>query len=729
VTPGPSLAKAPSVAVLPFSNLSSDPENEFFADGITEDVIAQLAKVRTMKVISRASVMPFKKRDVSLRQIAEQLDVANLLEGSVRRAGNRVRVVVQLVEAATDRSLWAETYDRQLDDIFAIQSDIALSIANSLKTQLTSDERARIDRAPTDNMQAYQHYMRARQLLVVWDQAFMWRSIEQFQRAIDLDPNFALPYAGIAQAYAELCEVSAISGPDAYPKARDAAAQALKLDPELAEAHTMSGYVKLIFEYDWEGAEKAFRRALELQPGNSDTYDLYGRLCAAVGRFDEAVALQERAFVLDPTSHKTDVATALLRAGRNVDAEAAARRSLTLDPEYPRGLATLGWALYRQGRIEEGLASLRKAVSLAPGELIWLAQLGQALALAGRRDEARAILSDLEARKASPYHRGYIEVGLGEVDRAMDFLEQSVEARADRPTGSRARSCGSRCAGTRGSRRCSKDEPRGHQMKIAILGAGSVGATLGGRWATDHEVTFGVRPGSARELPAGARSLGISEAVAGAEVVVLATPWPAVPDALRSAGDLSGKVLLDATNPLGAGMKLDVGPHGESGAERIASWAPGRARREGVQHDGIRQHGRPGLRRRADRDVLRGRRCGGEGRGAAARCGPGLRCGRRGRARAGTTARTPGGAVDRARRTAGTAATLRSGWCAGRALTAHARFPTTCFDEIPSECQGIGMPRGIPMAPAAYDLMDSPTRHRGLRRAPVRFPRSKRFKH
>jgi len=429
VTPGPSLARAPSVAVLPFANLSSDPENEFFADGITEDVIAQLAKVRTMKVISRASVMQFKKRDLPLRQIAEQLDVANLLEGSVRRAGNRVRVVVQLVEASTDRSLWAETYDRQLDDIFAIQSDIALSIADSLRTELSKDEVARIDRGQTDNVQAYQHYLKGRKLMETWDQGMLRRSLDEFARAVALDPRYALAYASIAQVWCELCEVSAAPASEAHPKARAAAARALELDPETAEGHMMSGFVKTIFEYDWQGAEKDFRRALELKPGSADTYDLYGRMCSALGRHEEAVALQERAYELDPLSHKSDVATSLIRAGRNAEAEAAMVRSLAIDPAYARAHATLGWAQFRQGRIEEGLASLEKAVELAPNELIWLAQLGQATALAGKTERAREILRELETRHASPYHLGYVRVGLGEFDDALDLLEQAVRDR------------------------------------------------------------------------------------------------------------------------------------------------------------------------------------------------------------------------------------------------------------------------------------------------------------
>ncbi len=430
VTPGPPLTRAPSVAVLPFANLSSDPENEYFADGITEDLIAQLAKVRTLKVISRASVMPYKQRAEPLRQIADALDVMNVLEGSVRRAGDRVRVVAQLVEAASERTLWAETYDRQLIDIFAIQSDIALSIAGSLRTELTKDERQRIDREPTSNVQAYQHLLKGRQMLFTWDEPTMLRSLEQLQRAIDLDPSFALAHAELARAYCELGELGVVDGRTAYPKAQAEAARALALDPDLAEGHMAVAYVKLLLEFDWAGAEAEFRRALELKPGNADAYDLYGRLCGALGRFDEAVTMQERAFELDPVTHKTDVATSLLRAGRPAEAEVAARRSLALDPLYPRAVATLGWAQFRQGRIEEGLKSLERAVDLAPGETIWLGQLGQALGLVGRANEARAILARLVERKANPYHTAYVEIGLGEFDQALDLLERSIEARS-----------------------------------------------------------------------------------------------------------------------------------------------------------------------------------------------------------------------------------------------------------------------------------------------------------
>jgi serine/threonine-protein kinase len=429
-TPGAPGGEAPSVAVLPFQNLSADPENEYFADGITEDVIAQLAKVRTLKVISRTSVMPFKKRELSLREIAARLGVRTLLEGSVRRAGDRIRVVVQLVDAETERNLWAETYDRKLTDIFVIQSDIAHSIAASLKTELSPDVRSRIAREPTSDIHAYQLYLKGRSALSGFDPAGLHRSIDLFQQAIELDPNYAQAYAGIAFAYAELGDTGVMSGLDAYPRARAAAARAIELDPELSDAHAMSAFVKFLYEFDWAGAEQGFRHALEMSPGNADAYSLYGRMCASMERYDEAIAMQGRAFELDPLAHKVDVATTLLRAGRFEEAAQAAERAIHLAPESPRPYATLGWARFKQGRTDEALALLEKAVALEPESTLWIAQLGEMFGLAGQPERARAILKDLEAKRASPYHLGYVHVGLGEFDRALDLLEQATAARA-----------------------------------------------------------------------------------------------------------------------------------------------------------------------------------------------------------------------------------------------------------------------------------------------------------
>jgi len=418
--------RPPSVAVLPFRNLSADPENEYFADGITEDVIAHLSKVRALKVISRSSVMPFKQREQSLKEIAARLEAATLLDGSVRRAGDRVRIVAQLVDAETDRHLWAETYDRQLTDIFGIQTDVALHIADALKAELSVDEQTRIRKEPTSDLRAYQLYLLGRHWLVRYTPAAMQRAIEHFRGAIARDPAYALAYAAVAMAYAELAESGAM--------APDTAAHAVRIDPQLGEAHCTLAYLKSIWDFDWTGAEAEFQRALELSPNSADTYDLYGRMCSAVARYDEAITLQQRAQELDPLAHRLDVATTQLRAGRYPEAARGAARTLEFDPDHERALATRGWALFKQGMMDEGLSDLERAVALTPGNTQWLAQLGQAYALAGKVDPARDVLRQLEERAretyVSPYHLAYVYTGLGEPERAMDLLERAFEQRA-----------------------------------------------------------------------------------------------------------------------------------------------------------------------------------------------------------------------------------------------------------------------------------------------------------
>src|SRR2546429_384191 len=305
--PAPAAPRPPSVAVLPVRNLSPDPENEYFADGITEDVIAHLSKVRALKVISRTSVMPFKQREQSLKEIAARLEAATLLDGSVRRAGDRVRIVAQLVDAETDRHLWAETYDRQLTDIFEIQTDVALHIAEALKAELSVDEQTRIRKEPTSDLRAYQLYLLGRHWLVRYTPAAIPRAIEHFRGAIPRDPAYVLAYTAVAMAYAELAESGAMAPDTAAREAKEAAAHAVRIDPQLGEAHTTAAYLKAIWDFDWAGAEAEFKRALELSPNGADTYDLYGRMCSALARYDEAITLQRRAQELDPLAHPLPV--------------------------------------------------------------------------------------------------------------------------------------------------------------------------------------------------------------------------------------------------------------------------------------------------------------------------------------------------------------------------------------------------------------------------------------
>jgi serine/threonine-protein kinase len=429
--------RPPSVAVLPFLNISADPENEFFADGITEDVIAQLSKIRALKVISRSSVMGFKKRERDLREIGAALDVETLLEGSVRRAGDRVRIVAQLIDAATDRHLWAETYDRQLTDIFAIQTDVALQIAAALRAELSLDERTRIRREPTNDVRAYQLYLQGRHCYTRYTEESIQKGIDYFGQAIAADAGYALAHVGIALAYAELAAGQGggtVRPDEAYRHGMEAVSTALALDPELGEAHSVLGLLRMVHDFDWAVAEAEFKLALEQSPGAADVYDHYGWLCGALERYDEALALVRRAQELDPLTHRGDVAATLLRAGRHEEALQEALRSIEFDPEYARGRSTLGWAYLKNGKPDEGLAELEQSVRLGPGNTLYLAQLGQAYGLAGRADQAREVLRQLgelsRQRYVSPYHMAYVYTGLGDQDTAIDLLERAYEERA-----------------------------------------------------------------------------------------------------------------------------------------------------------------------------------------------------------------------------------------------------------------------------------------------------------
>jgi len=426
-----------SVAVLPFLNLSADPQNEYFADGVTEDVIAQLSKVRALRVISRTSVMPFKKREQGLKEIAATLDVATLLEGSVRRVGDRVRIVAQLIDADTDQHLWAETYDRQVTDIFAIQADVALQIAAALEAELSPDEQRRIRREPTSDLQAYQLSLQGRHWFSRYTGEGVRKGIEYFEQAIARDPNYALAHAGVALAWAHVGidpGVGVAKPETAYRRARAAVTKALALDAGLGEAHAVLGLLKFVADFDWAGAEEELKLALELSPGNADAYDHYGWLCAALERYDEALTMVQRAQELDPLAHGSDVASTLLRAGRYEDAARAAARVLEFDPRSPRGHSTLGWAHLKLGRPEEGLAELERAKALDPGNTLYLAQLGQAFALVGKVSQARAVLEELDLlsrqREVSPYHMAYVYTGLGEHESALDALERAFAERA-----------------------------------------------------------------------------------------------------------------------------------------------------------------------------------------------------------------------------------------------------------------------------------------------------------
>jgi serine/threonine protein kinase/Tfp pilus assembly protein PilF len=435
--PEPGGRGGPSIAVLPFRNVSADPENEFFADGITDDVIANLSKIRSLKVISRTSAMAFKHRDRSLREIGQTLGARTILEGSVRRAGNRARVVAHLVDARTDEQLWAGTYDRELTDIFAIQTDVALQIVAALQAELSADEKTRLQKRPTHNVHAYQLYLQGRFAFYKSTEEGYRQALEYFGQAIDEDPALALAWIGLANVHTEYAigqGFGEMLPAAAFAKAKECVGRALALDNDLGDAHGVQASLMFLCDYDWAGAEKEFELALRLSPGSADIYDRYGWLCSALERYDDSIRLVKRARELDPLPHQADLGTEYLRAGRYPEAIEIATEVLSLDPGRARGHTLFGWAHVMMGNYEKGIPALERGASLSPGSTMFQAQLGEAYAMAGRTEQARKILRellDLAARRyVSPYHLAYVHTGLGQREEAIDCLEKAYEERS-----------------------------------------------------------------------------------------------------------------------------------------------------------------------------------------------------------------------------------------------------------------------------------------------------------
>jgi serine/threonine protein kinase/tetratricopeptide (TPR) repeat protein len=425
-----------SVAVLPFVSLSGDPDNDYFADGITEDVIAQLSKIAALRVTSRTSAMQFKKRQASLREIGERLGVSKVLDGSVRRAGNRVRIVAQLVDAATDAHLWTETYDRELSDVFALQSDVALNVAGSLRAVLSPVERERVGKRPTASMEAYNEYLLGRHQLNKRSDEGLRLAISHFERAIALDASYASAYAGLADAYCVAgAGYMAAPPPDAHLRAERAAERALELDPGLPEAYTSVGFARMYYQWNYTAAERALRQAIELNPSHVQALQWCAQTLSCQGRFDEALECVRRAAELDPLSVliATEASWPLIYTGRYDEALVQLRKALTLDPGFALAHYNVGNCHDRKGMHEEAIVAAREAVRLSGRLAVMLASLGRNYALAGRRSEAEAILEELEerARHASniAFPVAIVCDALSESSRALDWLERAYAQR------------------------------------------------------------------------------------------------------------------------------------------------------------------------------------------------------------------------------------------------------------------------------------------------------------
>ena len=426
---------AKSIAVLPFANLSRDPDNAYFAAGIQDEIITRLAKITDLKVISCGSTQRFKSAPDDVAAVAKQLGVANILEGSVQRSTDQIRINVQLIKAENDSHLWADTFDRKLTDIFQIESEIAKTVAETLQAKLSGSEQHAIAIRPTESTEAHQLYLKGRYFWNKRTATDFKTAIGYFQQAIDKDPSFALAYAGLADTYVLMSGFAAASPKESLPKAKAAALRALELDNTLGEAHASLGQALVAYDFDLAGANREFRRAIELNPNYATAHQWYAESgLIPLGRFDEAIVEINRALELDPLSViiNADVGGVLFNARHYDEAIAQLRKTLEMDPGFYYAHWNLGQVLEMKGLTSEAMAEYEKAMSLDPDPLPQ-ALLGRLYAKMGRTKEALAVLERLRQasgeRYVSPYNFAIVYAGLGHKEEAIRFLEQTYEER------------------------------------------------------------------------------------------------------------------------------------------------------------------------------------------------------------------------------------------------------------------------------------------------------------
>ena len=434
---GPAGAKIPakSIAVLPFDNLSRDPDNAFFAEGVQDEILTRLAKVADLKVISRTSTQHFKSSPENLPEIAQQLGVRNILEGSVQKANDEVRVNVQLINATNDAHLWADIYDRKLTDLFAVESDIAKTIADTLQVKLTGEEKISIAKKPTSNPEAYELYVKGRYF---WDKRTadgLRRSIDCFNQATDKDPNFALAYAGLAQAWFVSSAYNNGTPKECFPKAEAAAKKALALDETCSDAHAALGGIRQLYYFDTPGAIAEFQRAIQLNPNDATAHHWLGNHSLAYsGQFARALVEMKRAQDLDPLSLviNTNLGWSYVYSGRLDEGIAQIRKTLELDGDFYYAIYTLGQALELKGSTVDAMALYKKAVAMSDDPFP-LSLLGHLDGSTGHKDEAEKILAQLQRSRKPDDARAYcialVYLGLGNRDEALHWLEESYRER------------------------------------------------------------------------------------------------------------------------------------------------------------------------------------------------------------------------------------------------------------------------------------------------------------
>jgi serine/threonine-protein kinase len=427
----------PTIAVLPFVDMSPQKDQDFFCDGVTEEIINALTGVKGLKVVSRTSAFQFKGQPYDIREIGQQLGVQTVLEGSVRKAGNRLRITVQHINVSDGYHLWSQRYDREMEDVFAIQDEIAQAVVDQLRHTMEAEQPQAVARKQTTNVGAYECYLQGRFFLNQRTQEALSKSLECFRSATQKDPQYTLAFAGLAEAYILLAAGSYLEEPqeETLAKARQAAERALELDPDCAEAHVSMGLVLFRADWNFQGAEREYLRALEINEGYASGHHHYAMLLAMTMRFDEAITQIERARELDPLALiiSTAVGRIYYFAERYDDAIAQCKRTIALDPEFANAYFDLSITYAQAGRFEEAEKSVEKLIGLTENrvrELIFLCRLEAAK---GNRDKALGYYADLQevskTQRVSAFVWAVLEVGLGEADRAMERLRQACEER------------------------------------------------------------------------------------------------------------------------------------------------------------------------------------------------------------------------------------------------------------------------------------------------------------
>jgi TolB-like protein/Tfp pilus assembly protein PilF len=425
------------LAVLPFENLSGDSEQEFFSDGLTEEMITELGQLNPdrLGVIARTSSMSYKGAKKSAAQVAAELGVHYLLEGSIRREGERVRISAQLIRAADQTHLWAQNYDRALGGIVDVQSEVARAIADRIQLTLDRNRPPSPSRTRAVNAAAHEATLRGRYFLERRTADDLRKALASFERAVALDPGYALAYVGLADAHILSTTYADATPAVAMAKARQAVLEALELDDQLPEAHAWLGVILSEYEWDWSAAEQQFRRAIDLNANFAYGHKLYAEHLSYVGRFDEAIAEAHRARQLDPLSMVTNalVGVVLYRARRYDEAVAELTQAIDMDPDHPMPYLPLGLAYTMKGMHDQAVAALERGLALTPESSEMVAQLAHVQARAGQSGKTRAGLEELRRRSqrqhVSPFSFALVHVGLGEPKQALDWLERAYQDR------------------------------------------------------------------------------------------------------------------------------------------------------------------------------------------------------------------------------------------------------------------------------------------------------------